>query len=68
MTTSTLARLPATGAPDLLFLLLSPPEATATHLSMLAAVSRRIRDKPVAVAIRNAGDARALRAALLGAP
>ncbi len=50
---------------DLVFLLLSP--ADGAHLAALAAMSRRLRDKAVAAAIRAAPDAEALRALLTDA-
>jgi PTS system nitrogen regulatory IIA component len=53
---------------DLLFLLLSPPEAATAHLALLAAISRRIRDKTVANAVRQAGDVEQIRTALIATP
>ena len=54
------------GAPvDLVFLLLSPAGDNDTHLTALAAISRRLRDRAVAQAIRDA-KADAEIAALLG--
>jgi nitrogen PTS system EIIA component len=56
------------GAPvDLAFLLLSPVDGHGAHLAVLAAVSRRLRDKTVAAAIREADSAAAIRALLTGA-
>jgi PTS system nitrogen regulatory IIA component len=49
---------------DLVFLLLSP-ETGGEHLAALAAVSRRLRDKAVAEAVRAAETAPAIRALLL---
>jgi nitrogen PTS system EIIA component len=55
------------GAPvDLAFLLLSPADGHGAHLAVLAAVSRRLRDKTVAAAIREADSAAAIRALLTG--
>jgi PTS system nitrogen regulatory IIA component len=52
------------GAPvDLVFLLLSPTSG-GNHLQALAAVSRRLRDRSVADAMRQAASAADLRAAL----
>lgn len=51
---------------DLLFLLLIPAEAEE-HMSILAAVSRRIRDKDFARRLRKATDAASLHALLTGA-
>jgi len=51
---------------DLVFLLLSPA-ADAAHLKALAAVARRLRTPGVAEAMREAGPATALRAALVEA-
>lgn len=39
---------------DLVFLLLSPSAADGTHLALLAAISRRLRDKAVARSLRTA--------------
>lgn len=49
---------------DLVFLLLSPTGANSEHLSVLAAVSRRLRDRAVADALRAARDAKDARALL----
>jgi PTS system nitrogen regulatory IIA component len=43
---------------DLAFLLLTPMKAAAGHLSLLAAISRRLRDRAAVAAIRGAGNAR----------
>jgi PTS system nitrogen regulatory IIA component len=51
---------------DLVFLLLSPAGGPAAHLAALAAVSRRLRDRAVIAAIREAPGAAALRTALTG--
>ena len=48
---------------DLLYVLLSPPEARSEHLALLAAGTRRLRERAVAKALRaaaSADDARAL--------
>lgn len=56
------------GAPvDLVFLLLSPPEAGADHLKALAAVSRVARHGPTVEKLRGARSRDALAAVLLGA-
>ena len=56
------------GAPvDLVFLLLSPPDAGAEHLKALAAVSRVIRHGPTLEQMRGARTRDALAAVLLGA-
>ena len=52
---------------DLVFLLLSPPEAGADHLKALAAVSRVIRDGSTLEKMRGARSRDALAAVLLGA-
>lgn len=49
---------------DLVFLLLSPEGADASHLARLAAASRRLRDPTVVAAVRSAGSAAAISAAL----
>ena len=49
---------------DLVFLLLSPAQATGDHLAALAAMSRRLRDRAVADAIRASDDAAEIRALL----
>jgi PTS system nitrogen regulatory IIA component len=53
---------------DLVFLLLGPPQARAEHLSLLAAGTRRLREKPVAEALRAATSAAAARALLVAPP
>ena len=56
------------GAPvDLVFLLLSPPEAGAEHLKALAAVSRVVRHGPTLDKMRGARSRDALAAVLMGA-
>lgn len=56
------------GAPvDLVFLLLSPPDAGAEHLKALAAVSRLVRHAPVVEKLRGARSRDALAAVLIGA-
>jgi PTS system nitrogen regulatory IIA component len=56
------------GAPvDLVFLLLSPPDAGAEHLKALAAVSRVIRHNPALEQMRGARTRDALAAVLMGA-
>lgn len=56
------------GAPvDLVFLLLSPPDAGAAHLKALAAVSRVVRHGPTLDQMRGARSRDALAAVLLGA-
>ncbi len=56
------------GAPvDLVFLLLSPPDAGAEHLKSLAAVSRLMRHAPTVEKLRGARSHDALAAVLLGA-
>ncbi len=52
---------------DLVFLLLSPPDAGAQHLKALAAVSRVIRHGPALDQMRGARTRDALAAVLLGA-
>ena len=47
---------------DLVFLLLSPPEAGVEHLKVLARVSRRLRDRGFVAKLRGAGSADALYA------
>ena len=55
------------GAPvDLAFLLLSPADDNAGHLTALAAVSRRLRNRAVAQAIRDANTDDAIAALLAG--
>ena len=56
------------GAPvDLVFLLLSPPEAGADHLKALAAISRVVRHGPTLEKMRGARSRDALTAVLIGA-
>jgi PTS system nitrogen regulatory IIA component len=56
------------GAPiDLVFLLLSPPDAGAEHLKALAAISRVTRHAPTLDKMRGARSRDALAAVLLGA-
>ena len=52
---------------DLIFLLLSPPDAGAEHLKALAAISRVIRHAPTLEKMRGARSRDALAAVLLGA-
>lgn len=52
---------------DLVFLLLSPPEAGAEHLKALAAISRVIRHAPTLEKMRGARSRDALAAVLLAA-
>lgn len=52
---------------DLLYVLLSPPSARAEHLALLAAGTRKLRDRDVAAAMRAATSADALRALLVAA-
>ena len=52
---------------DLVFLLLSPPDAGAEHLKALAAVSRVVRHVPTLEKMRGARSRDALAAVLLGA-
>lgn len=51
---------------DLVFVLLSPPEAGAEHLKALARVSRRLRDRAFTAKLRGAGSTDALYALLTG--
>lgn len=51
---------------DLVFALLSPPDAGAEHLKALARVSRRLRDRAFTAKLRGAGSADALYALLAG--
>ena len=55
------------GKVDLVFLLLSPPDAGAEHLKALAAVSRLVRHAPTVEKLRGARSRDALAAVLLGA-
>ncbi len=50
---------------DLVFLLLSPEQDAGLHLQALAAVTRRLRDRDIAHAIRTATDPATIRAALV---
>jgi len=52
---------------DLVFLLLSPPDAGAEHLKALAAVSRVVRHVPTLEKMRGARSRDALAAVLIGA-
>jgi len=52
---------------DLIFLLLSPPDAGAEHLKALAAVSRLVRHAPTVEKLRGARSRDALAAVLVGA-
>lgn len=52
---------------DLVFLLLSPPDAGAEHLKALAAISRVVRDGSTLEKMRGARSRDALAAVLLGA-
>jgi PTS system nitrogen regulatory IIA component len=49
---------------DIVFMLLSPPDAGADHLKALARVSRTLRDKPFVEKLRGAGSRDALVALL----
>lgn len=51
---------------DLVFLLLSPPDAGADHLKALASVSRTFRDRAIMAKLRGAGSRDALYALLAG--
>lgn len=56
------------GAPvDLVFLLLSPPDAGAEHLKALAAVSRLVRHAGIVEKLRGARSRDAMAAVLMGA-
>lgn len=52
---------------DLVFLLLSPPDAGADHLKALARVSRALRDKQILAKLRGARSKDAVYAVLTGA-
>jgi PTS system nitrogen regulatory IIA component len=52
---------------DLVFMLLSPPDAGADHLKALARVSRVLRDKQIVAKLRGARSRDALYAVLTGA-
>jgi nitrogen PTS system EIIA component len=54
------------GPIDLVFLLLSPPDAGADHLKALAAISRVVRHAPTLEKLRGARSPDALTAVLLG--
>lgn len=54
------------GPVDLVFLLLSPPDAGAEHLKALAAVSRVVRHAPTLEKLRGARSRDALAAVLMG--
>ena len=51
---------------DLVFLLLSPPDAGADHLKALASVSRALRDRPTVAKLRGARSKDAIFAVLAG--
>jgi PTS system nitrogen regulatory IIA component len=51
---------------DLVFLLLSPARESGGHLAALAAVSRRLRDRKIAEALRRTDDPARLQALLTG--
>jgi PTS system nitrogen regulatory IIA component len=53
---------------DLVFLLLSPPQAGVEHLKALARVSRRLRDKAFVARLRGAGSPDALYALFTTSP
>lgn len=53
---------------DLVFLLLGPPAARAEHLALLAAGTRRLRDRAVAEALRAATSPEAARTFLVAEP
>lgn len=52
---------------DMVFLLLSPPDAGADHLKVLARVSRALRDKQILAKLRGARSRDAIYALLTGA-
>ena len=52
---------------DLIFMLLSPPDAGAEHLKALAAISRLVRNTATVEKLRGARTRDALAAVLLGA-
>ena len=52
---------------DLVFMMLSPPDAGADHLKVLARVSRALRDKQVLAKLRGARSRDAIYAVLTGA-
>src|SRR3954471_13925821 len=51
---------------DLVFLLLSPPDAGVEHLKALARVSRKLRDRNFVAKLRGGGSGGALYALLIG--
>ncbi len=51
---------------DIVFMMLSPPDAGATHLKALARVSRRLRDRAFVAKLRGAGSRDALYALWTG--
>lgn len=51
---------------DLVFLLLSPPDAGVEHLKALASISRTLRDRPFLAKLRGARSKDALYALLVG--
>jgi PTS system nitrogen regulatory IIA component len=51
---------------DIVVLLLTPAGAQGDHLGLLAALSRRLRDRPAAQALREAQTPAAVRATLCG--
>src|SRR5688500_17401237 len=51
---------------DLVFLLLSPPDAGVDHLKALASISRTLRDRPFLAKLRGARSKDALYALLVG--
>ncbi len=51
---------------DLVFLLLSPAQESGGHLAALAAVSRRLRDRRIADALRRTDDPARMQALLVG--
>jgi PTS system nitrogen regulatory IIA component len=51
---------------DLVFLLLSPPDAGADHLKALAAVSRALRNRQLVAKLRGARSSDAIYALLAG--
>ena len=51
---------------DLVFLLLSPPDASADHLKALASISRAFRDRPTLAKLRGARSRDAIYALLAG--
>jgi PTS system nitrogen regulatory IIA component len=53
---------------DLIFLLLGPPQARADHLALLAAGTRRLRERSVADALRAAATPADARTILIGGP